>query len=106
MTHASIIAHIYSHFPRYRDLWNAKRKETEELGALVFLPGKELECEWWSVEAIREYIRQGGLDDRELIQDLDESTLGEDFLVLVVEYCNGPAKQKASFHRISRANLN
>jgi hypothetical protein len=106
MSHSSILAHIYSNFSRYQDLWNAKREETEELGALVFLPGKELECEWWDVEAIREYIRQGGLDDRELIQDLDESTLGEDFLVLVIEYCDGPAKQKASFHRISKANLN
>ncbi|MCC6397284.1 MAG: hypothetical protein IT282_09710 [Bacteroidetes bacterium] len=106
MSHSTIITDIYSNFSRYHELWLAKRAETGELGALVFLPGKELECEWWSIEAIREYIRQGGLDDRELIQDLDESSLGEDFLVLVIEYCGGPAKQKASFHRISKANLN
>ena len=55
---------------------------------------------------IRDYIREGGLDDEELLEGLKGQDFGEDFLVLVIEYVDGPEKQKAHFHRISKAKLN
>lgn len=101
-----MISHIYSDFSSYRELSSRRRDETGESGAFVFLPGKDLNWEWWSVAEIRDYIREGGLDDEELLEGLKGQDFGEDFLVLVIEYVDGPEKQKAHFHRISKAKLN
>ena len=106
MKHASIIMHLYSHFSRYHELWRRKVHETDELGALVFLPGRELQWEWWSMAEIRDYIQQGGLDDRELLAGLTESEIGEEFFVLVIEHATGPQGQEAHFHRMNKAKMN
>ncbi len=106
MTHSALITHIYSNFSSYRELWIRQRDETGESGAFVFLPGKDLNWEWWSVVEIRDYIREGGLDDTEMLEGLKHPDLGGDFLVLVIEYVDGPEKQQAHFHRISKAKMN
>lgn len=106
MTHASIITHLYANFSLYRDQWSKQFNETGESGALVFLPDKELVWEWWSIPKIRDYIQEGGLDDREMLDGLEESRTAGDFLVLVIEYVDGPRKQKAHFHRMSKVQLN
>ncbi len=106
MTHSELISHISSNFSSYRNLWSRQCDETGEFGAIVFLPGRDLNWAWWSVEEIRDYIREGGLDDEELLEGLRDQDIGEDFLVLVIEYVDGPEKQKAHFHRISKAKLN
>jgi hypothetical protein len=62
MTHSSIIAHLYSNFTHYRTLWEKKWEDTEEFGAFVFLPGIELDWEWWTLLEIRRYIQEGGLE--------------------------------------------
>ncbi len=80
--------------------------ETRELGSLVFLPGKDLEWEWWSMNDVRQYIRDGGLDDRELLDGMKDLDFGEEFLVLVIEYVDGPQKQEAHFHRMNKVRLN
>jgi hypothetical protein len=106
LTHSSIISHLYTNFSYYRKLWEQKWEETEELGAFVFLPGKDLEWEWWAIPEIRQYIQEGGLDDREMLAPLDEFEIGEEFLALVIEYVDGPENQEAHFHRVNKAGLN
>jgi hypothetical protein len=106
MTHAQIISHIYSNQGHYHELWNRHAKEAGELGAFVFLPGKGLDWEWWAVSHIREYIRQGGLDDVELLDGLKVFDRRDEFLVLVIEHVDGPGKQEAHFHRMSKARMN
>ena len=102
MTHASIISYLYSHFSSYRDLWSKKLDETEELGAFVFLPGKDLDWEWWSLLQIQDYIQRGGLDDEELLGGLKDFDFGDEFLVLVIEHVDGPENQEAHFHRMTQ----
>jgi hypothetical protein len=106
MTHSSIVSHLYSDFSRYRELWNRKLDETEEFGAFVFLPGKDLRWEWWSVLKIRDYIRGGGLDDEEVLDGLKNFDFGKEFLVLVIEHVDGPKKQEAHFHRMNKVGMN
>lgn len=106
MTHASIISHLYANFSHYHNLWKKGRNETGELGALVFLPEQGLEWEWWGMPEIQDYILEGGLDSREMLEGLDESIPADEFLVLVIEYADGPGKQKAHFHRMSKAGMN
>ena len=106
MTHSSIIAHLYNTFSVYRKLWSQKFIETGELGALVFLPDKELDWIWWPLPDIKKYIRQGGLNDEELLEGLEELDIKGEFLVLVIEYVDGPVNQKAHFHRMSKVRLN
>jgi hypothetical protein len=73
----------------------------------VFLPGTDLNWEWWSFVEIRDYIREGGLDDGEMLEGLSVfNEVGGDFLVLVIEHVDGPEQQKAHFHRMSRGALN
>ena len=62
MSHASIVSHLYSNFTTYRELWEKRWEETQEFGAFVFLPGKELEWEWWDLNQIRQYIQDGGAE--------------------------------------------
>ena len=106
MTHSSIISYLYFNFSGYRELWSKKLDATEEFGAFVFLPGKELNYEWWSVLEIREYTHQGGLDDDELLGGLKDFDFGEEFLVLVIELVDGQEKQEAHFHRMSKVRMN
>ncbi len=106
MTHSSIISHLYSNFASYRELWSKQLDETEEFGAFVFLPGKNLEWEWWTILDIRDYIRQGGLEDDGILEGLVDLNFVEEFLVLVIEYVDGPKKQAAHFHRMNRTRLN
>jgi len=106
MAHASIISHRYANFSSYREMWSKQLDETQEFGAFVFLPGKDLDWEWWSVLQIRDYIRQGGLDDSELLQGLGDFDFGQEFLVLVIEHVDGPRLQEAYFHRMSKTQLN
>lgn len=56
MTHSNIISHLYSDFSRYRELWEKKWEDTEKFGAFVFLPGKELDWEWWGLNRIHRHI--------------------------------------------------
>jgi hypothetical protein len=107
LTHSGLISHIYSNISTYLELWKRRREETGECGAFVFLPGRDLSWEWWSLVEIRDYVEEGGLDDREVLEGLsvfDEA--GEDFLVLVIEHVDGAEQQKAHFHKISRGALN
>jgi len=106
LTHSDLISQCFSNFSSYHALWSHQRDNAGECGALVFLPGKELDWEWWSLVEIRDYLREGGLDDNEVLEGLSDADVGEDFLVLVIEYVDGPAQQKAHFHRISKAKLN
>ena len=103
---STIISHLYSNFNQYRDLWMRQWETTEEFGAFVFLPGKELDWEWWTIHQIREYIQDGGLNDEELLDSLRDFEFGEEFLVLIIEYVDGPEKQEAHFHRMSRVRMN
>jgi len=80
--------------------------ETDEMGAFAFLPGRELEWEWWSAAEIRDYVQRGGLDDRDFLEGLTPSEIGEEFFALVIEYDAGPEKQEAHFHRINKAEMN
>jgi hypothetical protein len=106
MNHASIITRLYANFSSYWGEWRKKFDETGESGALVFLPDKKMEWEWWSIPEIRDYIQEGGLDDREMLDGLEESRTAGEFLVLVIEYVDGPRKQKAHFHRMSKVQMN
>jgi hypothetical protein len=100
------MSHLYSHFSTYRELWGKKLDETQEFGALVFLPGKDLNWEWWSINEVQQYIRDGGLDDRELLDGMKDLDFGEEFLVLVIQHVDGPKKQVAHFHRMHKARMN
>jgi hypothetical protein len=106
MTHSSIISHLYSSFSHYRESWEKHWEKTEEFGALVFLPGKELDWEWWTILEIREYIQDGGLDDEQILEGIYAFEFGEEFLVLVIEYIDGPEKQEAYFHRMNNVRMN
>ena len=106
MTHSSIISHLYSDFSRYRELWEKRWEETQEFGAFIFLPGKELDWEWWDLNRIRKYIQDGGLNDEEMLGPVWDFEFGEEFLVLVIEYVGGPEKQEAYFHRMSKVRMN
>ena len=106
MTHADLITHVYANFSFFRGLWSRRCDETGEFGAFVFLPGKDLNWEWWSLVELRDYAREGGLDDKEMLEGVNEPDFGEDFLVLVIEYVDGPKTQQAHFHRISKAKMN
>ena len=86
--------------------WKKGWNETGELGALVFLPEQGLEWEWWGMPEIQEYILEGGLDSREMLEQLGETVSADEFLVLVIEYVDGAEKQKAHFHRMSKAGMN
>ncbi len=106
MTHASIIAHLYSHFSAYLGLWNEKVKGTDEYGAFVFLPENGLEWEWWNTLKIREYILEGGLDDEDILEGIKDVEPSAEFLVLVIQHVGGSSTQKAHFHRMSKARMN
>ena len=106
MTHSSIISRLYSDFSEYRKIWEKKWEETEEFGAFVFLPGKELDWEWWPILEIRQYIQDGGLNDEEMLEGIYDFEFGEEFLVLVIEYIDGPEKQEAYFHRMNKVRMN
>ena len=49
MTHSAIISEVYTNFSDYLALWRQNHAAAEELGALVFLPGRDLNWEWWSM---------------------------------------------------------
>jgi hypothetical protein len=55
---------------------------------------------------IRQYIQDGGLNDEEMLEPVWDFEFGEEFLVLVVEYVDGPKSQKAYFHRMSKVGMN
>jgi hypothetical protein len=88
------------------ELWEQHWEETQEFGAFVFLPEKELEWEWWNLNRIRQYIQDGGLNDEEMLEPVWDFEFGEEFLVLVIEHVGGPENQNASFHRLSKIRLN
>ena len=90
MTHSSLITYLYCNFTHYRELWEKRWEETEEIGAFVFLPEKEFEWEWWDLNRIRQYIQNGGLDDEKTLEGIYDFEFGEEFLVLVIEYVDGP----------------
>ena len=106
MTHSSIISHLYSQFTHYRTHWEKEWERTQEFGSFVFLPGKELDWEWWDLHRIRQYIQDGGLNDEEMLEPVWEFEFGEEFLVLIIEYIDGPKSQNAHFHRMNRVRLN
>jgi len=106
MTHAALISHLYANFSHYLHLWKKGRDETGESGALVFLPDRGLEWEWWGIRELQDYILEGGLDSREMLEGITLPVPADEFLVLVVEYMGAPDKQKAHFHRMSRAGMN
>ena len=106
MTHAAIISNLYANFAEYRALWSRQSAGPGGPGAFVFLPDRELEWEWWTVPQVRDYIRQGGLDDERILEGLAEYDLGEEILVLIIEYANGPESQRAHFHRLNQAHRN
>jgi hypothetical protein len=106
MTHSFIISHLYLNFTHYRELWEQEWEQSQEFGAFVFLPGKELDWEWWTLLEIRRYIQEGGLDDEEMLEGIYDFEFGEEFLVLVIEYVRGPEKQEAYFHRMSKVRMN
>ncbi len=41
-----------------------------------------------------------------MLEGIYDFDLGEEFLVLVIEYVGGPEKQEAYFHRMSKVRLN
>jgi hypothetical protein len=106
MSHSDIVAHLYSHFREFRQLWEKCWEETQEFGAFVFLPEKGLDWEWWNLNRIRQYIQDGGLNDEEMLEPVWDFEFGEEFLVLVIEYMDGPEKQEAYFHRASKVRMN
>jgi hypothetical protein len=106
VTHPSIIFHLYFNFSHYREVWSRKLDETQAFGAFVFLPEKDLEWEWWTVQEIRNYIRRGGLNDEELLGGLRDFDFGEEFLVLVIEHVGGPRTQKLHLHRMNNFWVN
>ena len=57
MDHSFIISRLYSGFSHHRDLWKSQREESQEFGAFVFFPGRELDWEWWILTEIRQYIQ-------------------------------------------------
>ena len=54
----------------------------------------------------RDYIQRGGLDDEELLGGLKDFDFGDEFLVLVIEYADGPENQEAHFHKENKVRLN
>jgi hypothetical protein len=68
LIHANLIVHLYSNFTHYREFWEKRWEETQEFGAFVFLPGKELDWEWWDLNRIRQYIQDGGLNEEEMLK--------------------------------------
>ncbi len=105
-TQSSIISYLYSNFTHYRELWEKEWGATQEFGAFVFLPRKELEWEWWDLNRIRQYIRDGGLNDEKMLEPVWDFEFGEEFLVLIIEFVVGPEKQEAYFHRMSKVRMN
>jgi hypothetical protein len=93
MTHPLIVTYLYDNFTHYRALWGTRWEATQQLGAFVFLPGKELNWEWLTLPEIRQYIRDGGLDDEKMLDGIYDFDFGEEFLVLVIEYVDGPEKR-------------
>jgi hypothetical protein len=77
-----------------------------QFDAFVFLPEKAFEWDWWTPREIRQYIQEGGLDDGKLLEPVWDFELGEEFLVLVIEYVDGPKSQNAYFHRMSKVRMN
>jgi hypothetical protein len=67
---------------------------------------KGLEWEWWDLNRIRQYIQDGGLNDEQILEPVWEFEFGEEFLVLVIEYVNGPENQEAYFHRMFKVRMN
>ena len=106
ISHSSIISHLYSNFSQYRQLWEKQWENTEEFGAFVFLPGKELDWEWWAILEVRQYIQDGGLDDEKMLEGIYDFEFGEEFLVMIIEHVGGLEKQEAYFHRMSKVKLN
>jgi hypothetical protein len=106
MTHFCLVSHLYANFSHFRTQWEEKWEATQEFGAFVFLPGKELQCVWWTLPQIRQYIRDGCLNDEEMLDGIYEFEFGEDFLVLVIEFVDGPRSQNAYFHRMNKTMMN
>ena len=105
-SHAEIHAEMYQRFAEFHAEWVDRVLKGENLGAFAFLPSYDLDWEWWSLDMTREYIQEGGLDDGELLNGLKDFDFGKEFLVLVIEHVDGPEKQKAHFHRMSKVRVN
>lgn len=53
-----------------------------------------------------QYIQDGGLDDEKMLEGIYDFEFGEEFLVFVIEYVDGPEKQETYFHRMNKVRLN
>jgi len=72
----------------------------------VFITENELDWEWWTLSEIRQHIQDGGLDPERTLEPVWDFEFGEEFLVLVIEYLDGPSSQNAFFHRMSKVRMN
>jgi hypothetical protein len=51
-------------------------------------------------------LQSDGLDDEKMLNGVYDFDFGEEFLVLVIEHVDGPEKQEAYFHRMSKVRMN
>lgn len=105
-SHSTIIAHVHENFGTFQERWASRFVETGQAGAFVFLPGRDLDWEWWTVSELRDYIQLGGLDDAELLEEVDDLDAEQEFLVLVIEFLCGWENQHAHFHRMAKVSMN
>ncbi len=114
MTYPSLLAAIYADFDTLWAAWSAEMEKTGDPGLFIFLPAgyreasalARVSCAYWDVERTRSYLEQGGESSDGLDALVDDLSVAEEFLVMIVEEDSDPRRRSVHIHRITKLERN
>ncbi len=114
MTYPALIAAIYADYNHLLVAWDAEMEKSEDAGAFVFLPEDygsagvliDANFAYWPTPRLKQYLKDGGQSDEGLVDLILDLDIGEEFLVMIVEYDGDAMRHLVHVHKITKVGLN
>ena len=114
MTYSALLTAIYADYDRLWSTWTAEMEREGGIGTIVFLPEGYKAAEgldrasfaYWTDERARSYLVDAGISPDGFDSLLEDVSVAEEFLVMIVEEIGETGGRAVHVHRIGRIGTN
>jgi len=114
MTYQSLLSAIYANYDQLWAGWNIEMDRAGDVGVYTFLPEgydaaaslDDAVYSYWTIDKVRDYLDKGGQSCEDLESLVDDVSVAEEFLVMIIESPDDSRGRPVHVHRIARVGFN
>ncbi len=114
MTYSTLLSAIYAAYDRLWEEWTSEMERAGDAGVFIFLPEgyteagsfREVSYTYWTIERVRVLLKEGGQTHAGLDALVEDISVADEFLVMIVEDVGDAHARAVHVHRIGKFGFN